>query len=128
MSYNPTSLYLEAEATTIPRLKLVRMMYAGAIESLQTAKARLQENDRPGFVRSINKSQNIVAELALSLDFEQGGDIAIRLNALYEWLQRTLTPACLEGKTEPIDDAVLVLTKLSEAWESIRDDDMGFSL
>lgn len=122
MGFNPTSVYFESEATTTPRLKLVRMMYEGAIDSLQKAKLKLAAGDRAGFVRAVNKTQNIVAELNISLDFERGGDIAKRLDALYEWMQRTLTPACLAGQTEPLDHAITVLSKLKEGFDGIRDD------
>ncbi|MBI3820934.1 MAG: flagellar export chaperone FliS [Planctomycetes bacterium] len=123
MSPNPASIYFDAEAASIPRLKLVRMMYAGAIDSLERSKIRLEQKDRAGFVRSVNKAQNILAELSMALDFEQGGDIARRLDALYEWFQRSLTPACLTADVKPIDDAIVLLTRLKEGWDGIRDEE-----
>jgi flagellar protein FliS len=122
MSPNPASIYFEAEAASIPRLKLVRMMYAGAVESLQLAKTRLHQKDRAGFVRAINKAQNIIQELAQALDFEAGGEIACSLDNLYEWMQRTLTPACVSAETRPIDDTIAVLEKLKDGFDQIRDD------
>lgn len=122
---NPTSIYLAAEATSIPRLKLVRMMYAGAIDSLERAKVKLDAKERPAFVKEVNKAQNIIAELNLALDFEAGGEISKRLDHLYEWMQRRLTPACLEGSKEPIDETIRVLKTLKEGWDGIRDEAEG---
>jgi flagellar protein FliS len=121
MSQNPASVYLQSEAATIPRLKLVRMVYAGTIESLQIALAKLDAKDRPAFVKSVQKAQNLLAELQVSLDHERGGEISRGLERLYEWMQRTLTPACLQGDRAGVSNTIEVLTKLKEGWDGIRD-------
>jgi flagellar protein FliS len=124
MPNDPTTVYLESEAASIPRLKLVRLVYAGAIDSLKSALVKLQARDRAGFVRAVNKAQDLIAELHLSIDHENGGDVARDLERLYEWTQRTLTPSCLKGDPQGIEHAIQVLTKLQEAWDSIRDENV----
>lgn len=124
MPYDPSNVYLQSEAATVPRLKLVRMVYTGAIESLELALTRLEQKDRVGFVKSVGKAQELVAELGRSLDHEQGGEVARSLERLYEWMLRTLTPACLQGSREGVDEALRVLRTLQEGWNGIRDEEL----
>lgn len=122
MTPNPASLYLESEAASIPRLQLVRMVYSGAIQSLENARTKLEHNDRAAFVKATNKAQNLIAELQRALDHEQGGAVARQLERLYEWMQRTLTPAYLQGNAEAIASVQRVLETLKSGWDGIRDE------
>ena len=122
MSTRTAQLYLEAEAASVPPLKLVRMVNAGAIEALRQSLTLLDGSDRAAFVRRVNKAQRLVAELHTSLDFEQGDAIARPLDRLYDWMQRTLTDDCLKGERRGIEAVIAVLGKLQEGWDAIRDE------
>ncbi len=122
MKNSPTHAYLEAEASSIPPLKLVRLVNAGAIHSLQRAVQLLRKGERSPFVRAVGKAQDLIAELHKSLDHDRGSDIARQLDKLYEWMQRTLTAACLQGKIDGIEHVIRVLGSLQEGWDGVRDE------
>jgi flagellar protein FliS len=69
--------------------------------------------------KSISKSLNIVTGLADSLDMERGGEIAVNLSKLYEFVNMRLLNANLNNDPVMLDDALRVLHELRAAWEGI---------
>jgi flagellar protein FliS len=122
MPHDLTSVYLASEAATVPRLKLLRMVYDGAIGALEGSLVKLERGDRAAFVKGVSKAQDLVAELQKALDHEQGGEIARSLERLYDWMQRSLTPACIRGDRAAIEHVIQLLTTLKAGWDGVRDD------
>ncbi|MBL8694561.1 MAG: flagellar protein FliS [Planctomycetes bacterium] len=121
------SVYLASEAASIPPLKLVRMVNSGASSSLALALEHLRSGERAKFVKQVNKSQNLIAELHMALNFEEGKQIARQLDRLYEWAQRTLTDSCLKADPKGVEAVIHVLNTLQEGWDGIRDEREQFA-
>ena len=64
----------------------------------------------------IGKLQDIVIELNNSLDFEVGGDVAIELSSLYDFILYSSTQANIHKKKEPLEGCLNVLTTLYDGW------------
>ena len=73
--------------------KLIQLLYSGALERINMAKARIQAKDYGGKAKLINKAIEIVGGLRSFLDLEQGGELAARLESLYDYMERTLLEA-----------------------------------
>jgi flagellar protein FliS len=54
--------------------------------------------------------------LLACLDYENGGDVAQSLGAVYEWALREILNARLTKSPEKIQDVLDVLSPLYEAW------------
>ena len=78
--------------------RLIQLLYNGAIERINMAKARIQAKDYAGKGQLINKAIEIIGGLRSFLDFEQGGDLAARLEALYDYMERTLLQASAKDR------------------------------
>ena len=102
---------------------MVLMLYDGAIKNINLAVEALQEEsgqyDR--ISNSVIKAQDIVTELMVSLDFEQGGEIAKNLFSLYVYINRQLLEANIQKNTKPLEEVRKLLTELRAAWAEIAD-------
>ena len=73
--------------------KLIQLLYNGALERINMAKARMRAKDFEGKGKLITKTIEIIGGLRSFLDFEKGGDLALRLESLYDYMERTLFEA-----------------------------------
>ncbi len=119
MIRNQIKSYFTTDVLTADPHKLVLMCYEGAIFQLRVAKNKMAEKELEAKTKAINKSQDIISELAAVLDFEKGGAIAKNLDALYNYIQRRLLQAGLNDDTEAIDEVIGILHELASAWEQI---------
>ena len=102
--------------------KLVQLLYNGAIERINMAKARMQANDYAGKGQLINKAIEIVSGLRAFLDFEKGGELSAQLEALYDYMERALLEASMKNDPAKLDEVLVLLRSLKEGWDGIREE------
>ncbi len=102
-------------------MQLVRMLYVGAIGSIQSACDHLGDGNIRERSRQITKACSIIEELTLSLDKERGGQVAKDLAELYIYLHKRLIAANIEQQIEPMIEVKRLLETLLEAWRAIPD-------
>lgn len=105
--------------------KLIQLLYNGAIERINMAKAKMQARDYGGKAQLLNKAIEIIGGLRSFLDFEQGGDLAARLEALYDYMERTLLEASAKNDVQKLDEVLNLLRSVKEGWDGIRDEAIG---
>jgi flagellar protein FliS len=108
--------YLEAEVLSADPLKLVWLLYRGAIDAVRSARASLEQADIRGRVRQINRAWAILQELAGCLNHASGGEISQRLAGLYSYMQTRLIEANTQQSAAPLEDVENLLLTLVEAW------------
>jgi flagellar protein FliS len=108
--------YLENEVLTADPVKLVKLLYAGAIEAVSEARSCVQIADIEGRFRQTRKALNIINELALSLDHDKGGEMSRSLAELYDYMARRLNEANIFQSEAPLIEVQRLLGTLSEAW------------
>ncbi|MBW4933759.1 flagellar export chaperone FliS [Marinobacter sp. F4206] len=102
--------------------KLIQLLYQGAIERINMAKAQLQARNFDGKGKLILKAIDIVAALRGFLDKEQGGDLSERLDALYEYMERALWEANARNDINRLDEVAGLLRSIKEGWDGIREE------
>ena len=106
--------------------KLILMLYDGALVALRTASVSMQGKDIPTKGKSISKAIDIVMNgLKVSLDLKAGGELAERLDALYEYMADRLLHANLHNNQAALDEVIGLLESLREAWAAIADQVSG---
>jgi flagellar protein FliS len=120
MSHNGHDAYLEGRILSADPLELVRMLYQGASHAVRQARHALAEGDIAGRSRAISNAYDILAELVGSLDRERGGEIAVRLAHLYDYLQRRLLDANFQQADAPLAEVLSLLATLAEAWDGAQ--------
>ncbi len=109
--------YVENEILQADPIRLVQMLYRGALLATGRARVHLREGDIPARSRQITKASEIINELTLSLDHQRGGELARNLVELYDYMQRILQDANFRQVEEPLAELEQLLGTLLEAWE-----------
>lgn len=102
--------------------KLIQLLYDGALERINMAKARMQAKDYDGKGKLIIKTIDIVAGLRSFLDREKGGDLAERLDALYGYMEQALWEANTRNDVERLDEVAHLLRQVKDGWDGIREE------
>jgi flagellar protein FliS len=111
--------YLEAEVLGADPVKLVNIMYRGALEATGAARRHLANGKIQERSRQITKAFEIVYELGRSLDHSRGGEVSRGLAELYAYIQRRLLDANSMQSDAPLAEAEKLLMTLSEAWNGL---------
>ena len=128
MAYtNAISSYRETRVKTASQGQLIIMLYEEAVKNLDRGLELLNLNTggkkNPGNIEKISKTilkaQEIITELMVSLDFEQGGEIAKNLFSLYTWFNRELLEANISQDLRRITGVRNQLNELRAAWAEV---------
>jgi len=102
--------------------KLILMLFEGAHEALAKAKMHLQQGEIAAKGQMLSKAIMIIDHgLKASLDMNAGGDLAIKLQSLYDYMSHRLFLANIQNNAEIIDEVHKLLSELYEAWKSIKE-------
>ena len=119
----PLRSYQTIATQTAPPGQLVLMLYDGAIRFLHLALAGFEHKDPLEFNLTINnnviRAQEILNELNNSIDLRRGGDLAITLRRLYNYMNRQLTSSNLRKTPEGNRDTITRLSLLRDAWSQM---------
>ena len=125
MAYtNAISHYKETRVNTASQGQLIIMLYEEAVKQLDRGLDLLNMNSdgkiEPGNIEKISKAilkaQEIITELTVSLDFDQGGEIAKNLFALYTWFNKELVESNISHDIRRITQVRNQLNELKSAW------------
>lgn len=116
--YNDADLAIRAAAST-PH-QLVLMMFTGLQDELVRAKGHIEAKRFERKASSISKSIDILNALTSALDFERGGELALRLASLYDYCVYRLYDASHNLSVAQIEEVEGVLATLREGWEGMQ--------
>jgi len=127
MSYkNASSTYKETKVKTAGQGQLIVMLYDEAVRQMTSAVELMQmEQDKrePGRIEQINKAvmktEEIITELLVSLDFDQGGEISKNLFSLYTWFNKELVEASINQDINRILTVKNMLAELRNTWNTV---------
>ncbi|MBY0483156.1 flagellar export chaperone FliS [Nitrosomonas sp.] len=101
--------------------KLILMLFEGAQEALAKARMHMQHSEIAEKGQMISKAIMIIDHgLKASLDMNAGGDLAIKLQALYDYMTHRLLVANIQNNTEIVNEVNMLLSELHGAWKEIR--------
>lgn len=107
--------YFETQVQTAPPENLVLMLYNGALRFATQAVADLDAGRMQDAHNSLIRAQDIISELAGSLNMDVG-EISRNLLGLYDYMQYRLIQANINKIAEPIREVVTMLTELRDSW------------
>lgn len=100
--------------------KLIVMLYEGAITAVSNALQFMEANKVASKGQSISKAIAIIDNgLRASLDKKVGGEIALSLEALYEYMSNQLLLANLNNDRAKLIEIRDLLRELKTAWDGI---------
>jgi len=99
--------------------RLIQMLMEGLLARINSAKGAMSQGDMESKSLFISKAIGIVGGLNESLDLEQGGDLAINLRQLYDYMNFRLLQASQENSQEKLDEVASLMRDVKEAWDAI---------
>jgi len=112
------SQYRETAVTQADPIKLVEMLYEGAIKFMRMGQKAIEDGDTETAHNSILRAYAIVAELMATLDFDEGGEIATRLEQCYDYTLHLLKEANIKKDGALIEQAIQVIEPLLTSWKT----------
>jgi flagellar protein FliS len=97
-------------------MKLVQLLYEGAVEAVESAQRHLRAGDIRARSQAITKGLAILHGLTAALDHSKGGELSVSLARLYDYLERLLIDANAQQQEDPLIEARRLLNELLEAW------------
>ncbi|OJF93939.1 flagellar export chaperone FliS [Alkalibacterium sp. 20] len=112
--------YKKNQIETASPKQLVILLYEGAIKFIRLGELAVEKKEYDKVNTNLIKAQDIVAELMVSLNHQDGGNaIASELENLYSFILNQLIQANLHKDKEKMSEARGLMTELLEAWTSI---------
>lgn len=104
--------------------KLITMLFDGALVAIAMGEKYMKAGDIKNKGESITKAILIIESgLRASLNKNVGGEIALNLDALYEYMGRRLFAANVENSPAILTEVHDLLDGLRDAWETIGSSD-----
>lgn len=124
MYSNPIASYQkvgkDAEILGADPHRLIVLLYDGAEAALTRAQGCLVSQDIPGRSDALIKAIDIISTgLSSSLNLEQGGDLALNLKALYDYMVSRLIHANIHQDANAIAEVQKLLGELASAWREM---------
>lgn len=102
--------------------QLIKMLLEGALERVATASGAMNRGEVAVSGEAIGKAIGIVDSLRVSLDREQGGQIADNLSALYDYMTRRLLEANATKDADMLGEVAGLLREIKVAWDQVPAD------
>ena len=116
--------YVANQVLTASPAELTMMLFDEGIRTLKKAEAAFA-TETPARLEIINNhlihAQDVILELSLALDMEKGGDVAVNLGRIYDFMLRHLRQANVTKSLPPVEEVHEMLTTLREAWQHVLD-------
>lgn len=113
---NPYASYRRTQIETATPGQLVVMLYEGAVRFLAVAETALGKGDWSTAHGALLRAQDIIGELRATLNPE-GGEIALKLDALYDYMLRRLIEANVRKDPVPVKEVMGYLQEMIPAWQ-----------
>lgn len=109
--------YWRSNIETASPAKLVLLVYDGALAALRRGAEDIAAQRWAEAHRQIVKAQDLLGELAGTLNFQEGGEVAQRLFALYDFMIGQLVRANLAKDPALVGAVADLVRTLRDGWE-----------
>lgn len=117
---NTTYDYVAQEVESADPARMIELLYQRALRDLKNAAELWPALDRsPAAIQLLVHAQSILTELQASLNYREGGELAVTLGRLYEYMQFRIVEITTRRATdepEHIEEIIELLGSLSDAW------------
>jgi flagellar protein FliS len=120
--YLARSAYRSAEAETMSPRDLLIRLFVAAESGIREAVGHIARKEVEACNLSCQKSRAIFTELLATLNFEVGGEIALRLKEIYIFLIGEIVECNLRKDGTRLERVLPVISTLREAWEQVPDE------
>lgn len=99
--------------------RLIQFLLEGALEHLAIAKGHMERRTIPAKGLHISRAIAIVDALRGSLDHDKGGELAVNLAMLYDYMERQLLQANRQNSAALLDEVAQLIIEIKKGWDAI---------
>ncbi|MCA0150559.1 flagellar export chaperone FliS [Rossellomorea vietnamensis] len=114
---NPYQTYQNNSVTTASPGELTLMLYNGCLKFITLAKKGIQDHDIEMKNVNIQKAQNIVSELMVTLNMDM--DVSKNMMSLYDFINRRLIEGNIKNDLEAIEEAEGLIIEFRDTWKEL---------
>jgi flagellar protein FliS len=114
---NPYKKYQSNSVNTASPGELTLMLYNGGIKFISQAKKDLEIKNTTGKNKNIQKAQNVINELMVTLNMDY--EVSKNMMALYEYMKRRLVEANLNNDVSILNEVEGYLVEFRETWKQV---------
>lgn len=111
--------YLKTQVMSASPVKLIVMLYEGAIKDMKIAELAIEKKDIVQAHQQLRRAQDIIKELKNSVNTEIKSDVPGDLVKLYDYCYNQLVVANLTKDKDPIDDVIQIMSELLDSWRKL---------
>lgn len=109
--------YQSNTITTASGPQLTLMLYNGCIKFIKQGIKDVENNDYEGKNENIQKAQDIIRELMLTLDQEV--EISQQLLPLYDFIYNRLQEGNIKNDVQSLEEALQFVTEFRDVWKEV---------
>jgi flagellar protein FliS len=98
---------------------LMFLLLEGAQKFLSQAVVAIQRRDIATRARMVNRVSSIVEELAVRLNYEDGGELVSNLSRVYDWWLKELFEASQKNQADRLEAVVRQIGEMKVAWAEL---------
>lgn len=110
---------VESKAASADIHKLVLMLFNGFLDELARVEGHIKAKRHDKKAEGIDRMMKILGGLDASLDTENGGEVALNMQRLYQHCGQALLQASLKNDLTHIDTVRVIMTNLQEGWQGL---------
>lgn len=114
---NPYQQYQNNSVNTASAGELTLMLYNGCLKFINLAKKAIGDNDIENKNINLQKAQNIVKELMITLNMDI--EISNDLQSLYDYLHRRLIEANVKNDVSILNEVEEFVTEFRDTWKQV---------
>jgi len=101
--------------------RLVQMLMEGVLEKIAEAKGNMLNQYIARKGKDIGTAITIIANLQASLNLEAGGEVAVNLDSLYDYMCRRLVLANSNNDETILDEVMSLMLEIKSGWDGIAE-------
>ncbi len=123
MSINPTAAAqrLQDNQQNISSHELISLLMDGGLERIQQAKTCLKSGNEAEAEILLQKIVGIINGLRSSLNLEEGGEIALNLDALYNYMINRVSDSESDQRVGVMSEVEHLLQEVKQGWDEISE-------
>ncbi|VXC16548.1 flagellar assembly protein FliS [Bacillus sp. 349Y] len=114
---NPYQSYQNNSVTTASPGELTLMLYNGCLKFINLAKKGIQDRNIELKNTNIQKAQNIISELMVTLDTK--AEVSNNMMSLYDFINRRLIDGNIKNDITAIEEAEAMVTDFRDTWKQV---------
>jgi len=114
---NPYQSYQQSSVNTASPGELTLMLYNGCLKFINLAKHGIQSKDIQAKNLNIQKAQNIVQELMVTLNMDL--EVSQNMMSLYDFMNRRLIDANIKNDLDALEEVEGLVTEFRDTWKQV---------